>query len=209
MKKVVIVDYGLGNIFSIKQALRYNECEALVSNDQNDIKSADGILLPGVGAFGDAMAKLHEKKLVEVLKTEAKNGKPILGVCLGLQLLFTKSEEFGAHEGLNLIPGQVKKFPEQVNDVHLNVPFIGWNEIEKKRDDDLILNGLDKNAKMYLVHSFYVEPEDKSCVIAECDYSGFRYPALVRKGNIFGVQGHPEKSGTDGLKIYLNWLNNL
>lgn len=208
MKKVVIVDYGLGNIFSIKQALRVCGSEPIVSSDANQISSADGVLLPGVGAFGDAMSMLNEKNLVQVLRDEAQKGKPILGVCLGLQLLFSKSEEFGEHEGLGIIPGLVKKFPDNYRNIPLNVPFIGWNFLEGNSDDPF-LSGLEKNAKIFLVHSFYVQPDDMSCVLGTCSYQGFRYPSLVRQRNVYGVQGHPEKSGPDGLAIYSNWLNNL
>ncbi|KYG64169.1 hypothetical protein AZI87_13045 [Bdellovibrio bacteriovorus] len=208
MKKVVIVDYGLGNIFSITQALKVNGCTPIVSSDKNEILSADGILLPGVGAFGDAMAKLVELNLVETLREQANKGVPFLGVCLGLQLLFTTSEEFGSHKGLDLIPGTVRRFPNSYKDISLNVPFIGWNFLEKKKED-AFLEGLENKSKMFLVHSFYVEPKDASCVLGTCSYQGFAYPTMVRKGNIFGVQGHPEKSGPDGIKIYKNWLNIL
>lgn len=208
MKKVVIVDYGLGNIFSITQALKVNGCTPFVTNDRAEIQSADGILLPGVGAFGDAMSKLVELDLVNSLREQAEKGIPFLGVCLGLQLLFTTSEEFGSHQGLNLIPGTVLRFPNSFKDIPLNVPFVGWNFVDKKKDD-AFLEGLDDNSKMFLVHSYYVEPEDASCVLGVCSYQGLRYPTIIRKGNIFGVQGHPEKSGPDGIQIYKNWLNSL
>jgi glutamine amidotransferase len=208
MKKVVIVDYGLGNIFSIKQALHVNGCDPLVSSNPEDLANADGILLPGVGAFGDAMAKLQEKNLVGILREQAQKGKPFLGVCLGLQLLFSKSEEFGEHEGLGIIPGTVKKFPASFAGTPLTVPFIGWNVLGNVKSDTFV-EGLNHQAKMFLVHSFFVQPEDKTCVLASCFYQGFEYPVVIRKGNVFGVQGHPEKSGQDGLKVYANWLSSL
>lgn len=208
MKKVVIVDYGLGNIFSLIQAFKYHGVEVTVSDNVDVIKSSDGIVLPGVGAFGDAMAKLKSKDLINCIVEEAKSGKAILGVCLGLQLLFSRSEEFGAHEGLNLIEGEVCKFPEVFNSKPLNVPFIGWNNLEIVKQDSLLKN-LTEKSKMFLVHSFYVKPKNEDVVLARCDYSGFKYPALVRSKNIFGVQGHPEKSAADGLQLYLNWLNHL
>lgn len=208
MKNVVIVDYGLGNIFSIKQALRKNGFDSHVTSDPDKIKNSDGILLPGVGAFGDAMNRLKERDLVRVLREEAKAGKPILGVCLGLQLLFGESEEFGNHEGLGIFPGSVQKFPEEHLGVQLNVPFIGWNKVEKKKAD-AFSEGIGANSKLFLVHSFYVKPKDEACVLGVSRYQNFEYPVLVRQNNVFGVQGHPEKSGTDGLNLYANWLKSL
>ncbi|WP_413287820.1 imidazole glycerol phosphate synthase subunit HisH [Bdellovibrio sp. HCB337] len=208
MKKVVIVDYGVGNLFSIKQALMASGVTPIVSSDKNVIASADGVLLPGVGAFGDAMNRLREQGLVDVLRHEALAGKPFLGVCLGLQLMFSKSDEFGSHEGLGILPGVVRKFPSSFDGQELSVPFIGWNFLETQKEDSFIA-GLGPESKLFLVHSFYVQPEDPSCVISTCRYHNFQYPVVLRRGNVFGVQGHPEKSGLDGLKIYANWLNNL
>ncbi|HWU41998.1 MAG TPA: imidazole glycerol phosphate synthase subunit HisH [Bdellovibrio sp.] len=208
MKQVVIVDYGLGNIFSIRQALEAVGCEPLVSNNVQHLREADGILLPGVGAFGDAVGKLNEYKLRDVLKDEVSKGKPFLGVCLGLQLLMTKSFEFGEHEGLNIIPGTVNRFPETSEGHELNVPFIGWNHWNKVKEDQSI-DGIEDHSKLFLVHSFYVKPDVEADVIATSSYQGFRYPVILRRGKVLGVQGHPEKSGPDGLKIYSNWLKSL
>lgn len=208
MKQVVIVDYGLGNIFSIRQALEAVGCRPLVSNKEQDLRDADGILLPGVGAFGDAIGKLNEYQLTNVLKNEVTQGKPILGVCLGLQLLMTKSFEFGEHKGLDIIPGIVNRFPETYEGLNLNVPFIGWNQWNKVKDDSSI-DGIQNRSKLFLVHSFYVKPDIEADVIATCSYQGFRYPVILRRGKVLGVQGHPEKSGPDGLKFYSNWLKSL
>lgn len=210
MKKVVIVDYGVGNLFSIKQALRVNGCDPIVSGNPEDIRKADGILLPGVGAFGDAMTKLKEQNLIDLLREQASFGKPMLGVCLGLQLLFSQSYEFGEHEGLNIIPGTVQRFPESYGGTSLQVPFIGWNILDVNSNADLsFMRGIQNGSKLFLVHSYYVQPADSSGVLATCSYQGFRYPTIVTQGNVYGVQGHPEKSGPDGLKIYANWLNIL
>lgn len=208
MKKVVIVDYGLGNIFSITQALKVSGCEPIVTNRKEDIVQADGILLPGVGAFGDAMDKLTRLDLVKIICDRARNGVPVLGVCLGLQLLFTSSEEFGSHRGLDLIPGAVRRFPNVYEGVQLNVPFIGWNFLTLKKED-VFCSGLKDDSKLFLVHSYFVQPDENDCVVGTCNYQGFTYPSIVKKGNIYGVQGHPEKSGPDGIQIYKNWLSIL
>jgi glutamine amidotransferase len=164
MKRIVIVDYGLGNLFSIKQALEAAGASVYFSLKAEEILKADGILLPGVGAFADAMKRLNELKLVDVIVESAQKNKPILGVCLGLQLLFEKSYEFGEHKGLGLIPGEVVKFPSQHNGVPLTVPFIGWNKLHltEAGKDSSILSSLADLTKIYFVHSYYVSPKSEA-----------------------------------------------
>ncbi len=211
MKKIVIVDYGLGNLFSIKQALAAVGAEAVFSSKADDLKNCDGILLPGVGAFADAMNRLRELKLVEVIQKAAHDGKPILGVCLGLQLLFEQSHEFGLHQGLGLIPGEVVRFPEQHNGMKLTVPFIGWNRLvlTPQGKDHPLLVTLKGNTNIYFVHSYYVSPKSQAEILAHCEYLGFAFPAVVRYKNTVGIQGHPEKSSEQGLEIYKNWVKSL
>lgn len=211
MKKIVIVDYGLGNLFSIKQALAAVGADAIFSSKAEDLLNADGILLPGVGAFADAMNRLRELKLVEVIQQSAHNGKPILGVCLGLQLLFDQSHEFGLHKGLGLIPGEVVRFPESYKGATLKVPFIGWNKLHLTATgkENSILSSLKDPINIYFVHSYYASPKTEAEVLAHCDYQGFAFPAVVRYKNTVGIQGHPEKSSEQGLQIYKNWVASL
>lgn len=211
MKKIVIVDYGLGNLFSIKQALAAVGADAIFSSKAEDLISCDGILLPGVGAFADAMNRLRELNLVSVIQETAHAGKPIFGVCLGLQLLFDQSHEFGLHKGLGLIPGEVVRFPESHNGLNLKVPFIGWNKLlltEQGKKNSLLQN-LQDPPNIYFVHSYYVSSKTEAEVLARCDYQGFAFPAVVRYKNTIGIQGHPEKSSEQGLQIYKNWVLSL
>lgn len=211
MKKIVIVDYGLGNLFSIKQALAAVGAEAVFSSKAEDLKNCDGILLPGVGAFADAMNRLRELNLIEVIQKAAHDGKPILGVCLGLQLLFEQSHEFGLHKGLGLIPGEVVRFPEQHDGIKLTVPFIGWNRLvlTPQGKDHPLLGTLKQATNIYFVHSYYVSPKSQAEILARCEYQGFAFPAVVRYKNTVGIQGHPEKSSEQGLEIYKNWVASL
>lgn len=211
MKKIVIVDYGLGNLFSIRQALGAVGANAIFSSKAEDLLNCDGILLPGVGAFADAMGRLKELNLIEVIQKSAHQGKSILGVCLGLQLLFEKSHEFGIHQGLGLIPGEVLRFPESYKGNELIVPFIGWNKIQITQNgrENSILSTTPDNTKIYFVHSYYVAPSSEAEVLAYCQYQDFAFPAVVRYKNTVGIQGHPEKSSKEGLEIYKNWVKNL
>jgi glutamine amidotransferase len=211
MKKIVIVDYGLGNLFSIKQALAAVGANAIFSSKADDILNCDGVLLPGVGAFADAMNRLRELNLIDVIQKSAHAGKPILGVCLGLQLLFDKSHEFGLHQGLGLIPGEVLRFPETYQGAKLVVPFIGWNNLRLTASgkENSILSTLSEPVKIYFVHSYYVSPKSEAEILAYCDYQGFAFPAVVRYKNTIGIQGHPEKSSSQGLEIYKNWVLSL
>jgi len=211
MKKIVIVDYGLGNIFSIKQALLVAGTESVITNKVSDLKTADGIILPGMGAFAEAMDRINELGLAEALCNMVINEKmPILGICLGLQLFFERSFEFGEHNGLGIIPGVVRRFPDTYNNINLRIPFIGWNNVLcDLNSSNLLLQELDAPLKMFFVHSFYVEPENRDCVLGISCYQGFEYPAIVQYKNISGFQGHPEKSGHQGVQIYKNWLKSI
>lgn len=203
MKNIVIIDYGLGNIFSIKQSFAALGVNATVTNDAKTVTAADAIVLPGVGAFPDAMNRLKELGLVSVLKDQAKAGKPVLGICLGMQLLFNKSFEYGEHEGLSLLDGEVVKFPAQFGEAKMKVPFVGWNNLSYKE------NRNESVGAIYLVHSFYAKPTDSKITVATCDYNGMTYPAIVKKQNVVGVQGHPEKSANHGINFFKQWIASI
>lgn len=195
---IAIVDYGAGNIFSVKNALDYLGLENGLVSDRDSIKSADAVILPGVGAFPAAMKMLENSGLVDTIKEEASK-KPFLGICLGMQLIFEKGYEFEECEGLGLIEGSVRK----MEDTGLIIPHMGWNKLEKLNDCKL-LDGLGDNEYVYFVHSYKADCADKD-ISAYCEYGG-RVPALVHDGKyVYGAQFHPEKSGETGLKILKNF----
>lgn len=194
---VAIVDYGVGNLFSLKSSLAAIGADAVVTGDADVICAADKIILPGVGAFGDAAAKLRESGLDQVVIAQAKAGKPLLGICLGMQLLFDKSFEYGEHEGLGLISGEIRFIRDIIGD-ELKVPHIGWNALKFKKESPLF-RYLKDGDYVYFVHSFYGANCDDS-VIATAEY-GAEVTAAVASGNVYGCQFHPEKSGEVGLNI--------
>lgn len=195
---IAVIDYGAGNIFSVKNALDYLGMESKLTNKKEDIESADALILPGVGAFPSAMEMLNKSGLVDTIKTQAKK-KPFLGICLGMQLIFEKGYEFEECDGLGLIPGSVRKMEEE----NLIIPHMGWNKLEVLNDCPL-LAGLDENSFVYFVHSYKAECDDKN-IAAYSNYGG-RVPALVYDGGtVYGAQFHPEKSGETGLKILKNF----
>ncbi|MBQ8525610.1 MAG: imidazole glycerol phosphate synthase subunit HisH [Clostridia bacterium] len=194
---VAIVDYGVGNLFSLKSSLEAIGASAFVTSDEKEIKNADKIILPGVGAFGDAAEKLRSSGLGEVVVSEAKKGKPIMGICLGMQLLFDKSYEYGEHEGLGLIRGEIRPISEVIaND--LKIPHIGWNALDFVGEKSRIFKYISNGDFVYFVHSYYGAQCDD--VIATSEYSA-PLTAAVESGNVFGCQFHPEKSGNVGLNI--------
>ena len=195
---VAVVDYGVGNLFSLCSSLSAIGAETVVTDDPALLAAADRIILPGVGAFGDAADKLRERGLFDVLRDLAATGKPLLGICLGMQLLFEKGYEYGEHEGLGLIRGSVRPIAEVIpND--LKIPHIGWNALHFTGEKSPIFRYLEEGDFVYFVHSFYGKNDDGS-VIATSDY-GVPLTAAVGRGNVFGCQFHPEKSGNVGLKI--------
>lgn len=194
---IAIVDYGVGNLFSLKCSLEAIGAKAVVTGDEEVIKAADKVILPGVGAFEDAAKKLRSSGLADVVISLAKEGKPILGICLGMQLLFEKSYEFGEHQGLGLIKGSIKPI-EDVIPPSYKIPQIGWNALIFKKKSDLFKNIKDGDC-VYFVHSFYAADCDEA-VIADCEY-GASLTAAVQNKNVYGCQFHPEKSGKVGLDI--------
>ena len=197
---IAIVDYGVGNLFSLKSSLDHIGLEAVVTGDAQTLRDAEKIILPGVGAFADAAAKLAATGLDRVVCDEAAKGKPMLGICLGMQMLFDKSYEYGEHKGLGLVPGAVKPIRDVI-DPDLKIPHIGWNALHfpAGREKSPIFKYINENDYVYFVHSFYGADCDDS-VIATAEYS-VELTAAVQNGNVYGTQFHPEKSGTVGLKI--------
>ena len=194
---LAIIDYGVGNLFSLQCSLKKIGVDAVVTNDAQVIRDADRIILPGVGAFGDAINKLRSTGLVDTIKAEAERGKPFLGICLGMQLLFEKGYEYGVHEGLGFLKGNVVPLEGKIPS-ELNVPHMGWNGLDFKCNSP-IFKYINEGDFVYFVHSFYATDCDDS-VIATSEY-GIPVTAAVGKGNIFGCQFHPEKSGDVGLNI--------
>ncbi len=190
---IAIIDYGMGNLHSVSKAVERLGCEARVTSDPREILAADGAILPGVGAFGDAMANLRETGLVDTVKEYAASGKPFLGICLGMQLLFTESEEHGTHRGLDLLPGRVVRFQGDYK-----VPHMGWNELTFKQESPLF-EGVEPG-HVYFVHSYHALPERESDLLAVTDYYQ-PVTAIVGRGSVYGMQFHPEKSGELGMVL--------
>lgn len=197
---ITIIDYGAGNLFSVRKALEYFGAKVTVSDASSDILKAKGLVLPGVGAFGWGMKLLKEKGLCDSIKEAVDKGIPLLGVCLGLQLLFEESEESPEIKGLGIIKGKVKKLQS-----NLPLPHIGWNQVRIVRDAP-IFKEIKSESFFYFVHSYYGEPIDKGLVCGETDY-GIIFPSAIWQNNVFAVQFHPEKSSKEGLRIYKNFLN--
>lgn len=199
-----IVDYGMGNLFSVSKALERIDVESFISDDPAELVKADGILLPGVGSFRDAMNLLERQKLDVFLKEYTESGGFLLGICLGMQLLFDESEENGPTKGLSLIPGKVVKFSGiDSNEQAYKVPHMGWNYLNFQHPSPLITEV--KEDYVYFVHSYYIEAEDQTVVTASADYD-VAVPAIVSKGNVYGMQFHPEKSGTMGMQLLKNYI---
>ncbi len=195
---ITIVDYKLNNLRSLENTLRRLGHEVLVTSNPEDVRSAAKLVLPGVGAFGDAMRNLRQLELLDPFVQKVRGGTPALGICLGMHLLFTESEEFGVHEGLDLLPGRVVKLPAGVR-----VPHMGWNQLHPEQTGRLI-DGIAEGSFVYFVHSYYVEPQSPDLVLATTDY-GLKFPAIVHMGNIWATQFHPEKSQHVGERLLDNF----
>jgi len=210
-KNVTLIDYGIGNLLSVTRAFEY--CGAIVNlaTTPAEIESAQRLVLPGVGAFADGMQGLRERGLIEPIQQYAKSGKPLMGICLGMQMLATTSEEFGEQAGLNIIPGTVKVIPNvSVEGKALRIPHIGWSHLlrpESATWNNSILAELSENSSVYLVHSFMMQPKDEKNLLAYCIYGGHRISAVIHHGAVYGCQFHPEKSGRHGLAIIQGFLS--
>ncbi|CAM4509950.1 imidazole glycerol phosphate synthase subunit HisH [Paenibacillus macerans] len=199
--RIAIVDYGMGNLHSVGKAVERLGYEGIVTGDEARVLAADGVLLPGVGAFGDAMEHLRASGLDAVVRQAAASGKPLLGICLGMQLLFDESEEHGRNEGLGLLPGRAVRF---AGGAGLKVPHMGWNRLEFLQPENPLLAGLEEG-HVYFVHSYHVLPERREDLLAVTDY-GHPVTAIVGRGNVYGMQFHPEKSGQLGMALLRNFL---
>jgi imidazole glycerol-phosphate synthase subunit HisH len=200
-----IVDYQMGNLRSVQKAVERIGHNAIVSSNPADFEHVTHLILPGVGAFGDAMKELKKRQLVEFLQNWANVGKPFLGICLGMQLLFETSEEHGSHQGLGIFQGRVLKFhPTQIAP-ETKIPHMGWNQVRSLFPADAMLSGVSESPFFYFVHSYYVAPTDPAITWLTADY-GSPFCAAVRSGNIFATQFHPEKSQRDGLQLLANYL---
>lgn len=195
---IAIIDYGVGNLRSVEKAFTTQGLPAVVTNDEEALRTAEKLVLPGVGAFAACMDGLRSRGFDRLVIEAAAAGKPILGLCVGLQMMFDEGHEFGVHQGLGLMPGRVVKFPEG-----LHVPHIGWNQVSFKQNHP-VCRDLPDHSFFYFVHSYYVESADESCILGETEY-GIRYASICGRGSVVGVQFHPEKSQTTGLKLLRNF----
>jgi glutamine amidotransferase len=200
---IAIIDYGMGNLYSVSKALERMNVDYIVSHEEAVLEKADGYILPGVGAFKDAMAILTEAGLTSFIQKIVAENKPLLGICLGMQLLFDESEENGLTKGLSLLPGKVVKIPDTIEGETLKVPHMGWNDLNIRNQSPL-LQGID-SGYAYFVHSYYINTEQGDTLLATADY-GVDVPAVVGKGNVYGTQFHPEKSSELGLAILKNYI---
>lgn len=196
---IAIIDYGMGNLRSVQAGLEYVGQKPFITDDPKKIVEAPAVVLPGVGAFGDAIERLEKTGLGDAFREAVDSGKPCLGICLGLQLLFSESEEGGLYRGLDIIPGEVVRFSNQ-----LKVPHMGWNQINIKKPDITIFQGILDGSYMYFVHSYYVQPEDESVIAATTDY-GVDFTSMIARDNLFATQFHPEKSQKIGLQMLSNF----
>lgn len=197
---IAIVDYGMGNLRSVSKAFEAAGHQAVVTRDKRVINNASHVVLPGVGAFGDCMANLEKFELAEAIRSTIQSGKPFLGICLGLQLLFTESEEFGVHKGLGLIPGKVRRF---ALDPTLKVPHMGWNQVNLERPCPLF-EGIADGSNWYFVHSYFVDPTDRAVSATTTTY-GIPFVSAIWSENIVACQFHPEKSQSVGLRLVKNF----
>jgi glutamine amidotransferase len=205
---IAIVDYGVGNLHSLKRAFKNFDIECVISEEANELQKAQALVLPGVGAFEAGMRGLEMRGLVEVIKGIAARGTPLFGICLGAQLFLTKGHEFGIFKGLDLIPGRVVRFPFSGD--REKVPQVGWNHLIQLPGvswQDTILSTLTPESQVYFVHSYILEPTESSHILAESIYGDHTFASVIRDGNIYGCQFHPEKSGSVGLKIIKNFID--
>lgn len=200
--KIAIIDYGMGNIHSVAKAVALFGAKSVITNKKSEISSCDKIVLPGVGAFDDAILELEKQDLVSLIKDQISQKKPFLGICLGMQLLLEGSQEAKASRGLGIFGGEVVKFSHKNG---LKVPHMGWNDLKVVSDNCPLLNGVAKDSQVYFCHSYYPKPTDNAVIAATTDY-GLEFASVLWKDNVYGAQFHPEKSQTVGLKIISNFV---
>lgn len=214
MNKVTVIDYSVGNLFSVTSAIEKCGAKVNLTNCSSEISKAERLVLPGVGAFRDGMKGLKEKSLIDPIKTFIKTGRPFMGICLGMQMMLDRSEEFGIHQGLGLIPGKVISIPKTMsNELPHKIPHIGWSSLEPSdKESDwggTILQKIKPKESVYFLHSFHAVTRDKKDTLSYCDYNGRKLSAVIFSENIYGCQFHPEKSGPVGLKIMDSFCNSL
>src|SRR4030095_79626 len=200
MSSVAIIDYGVGNLRSVEKAFAAVGVEATISADKDTLRAAKKLVLPGVGAFGACMRELRRHGFADLVIERVKRGTPLIGVCVGMQMLFEESSEFGATAGLGILKGCVRRFSDD-----LQVPHVGWNQVNPKASNGLF-ERIPNGSFFYFVHSYYCEPENDRTIVGETDY-GVRFPSIVAEGNVCGVQFHPEKSQSAGLQLLKNFAN--
>ncbi|MHA2390746.1 MAG: imidazole glycerol phosphate synthase subunit HisH [Promethearchaeota archaeon] len=201
---IAIIDYEMGNLKSIYKCLKYLDVRSTITSNPEIILNADGVILPGVGAFGDAIKHLKEKNLIEIIDQLVNEGIPLFGICLGLQLLFGSSSEMGSYRGLDLIKGEVILFDIKKVD---KVPHIGWNSVEIKKKDHFLIQGIPDNSYFYFVHSFYSVPNYEENILGLTKYGDIEFCSIAFKDNIVATQFHPEKSSASGIRIYQNFVD--
>lgn len=208
IKKIIIIDYGIGNILSIKNAISFHGYSPIVTSDHKEIEKASHIILPGVGAFPSAMKKLSELNLIEAILKAKDNQSYLLGICLGMQLLFTNSEEFESTKGINLIKGNIIKLNKFNPEFNSKLPNIGWRncEVDSLKNGIDILKDTSSHDEFYFVHSYGLTDYEKDLNVSKSNYKNIKFPAIINHKNIYGCQFHPEKSGPQGLKIIKNFL---
>tara|TARA_B100001093_G_scaffold519665_1_gene609731 strand:+ start:1834 stop:2484 length:651 start_codon:yes stop_codon:yes gene_type:complete len=211
--KIVIVDYGVGNLLSVQRAVKECGSDAIVSSDPKAISKASRVILPGVGAFSNGMKALKMLGLVDTLKNLAKDGIPLLGICLGMQLLLDQSEEYGFTNGLGIMPGRVIPIPKKsIEGYPLKIPHIGWNKLYPHRNtswENTFLDKIKPSDTTYFVHSYMAIPSESDKILANCIYGGNHIPAVICNGNVLGCQFHPEKSGVVGLSLLKTFLDTV
>ena len=196
---IAIIDYGMGNLRSVQAGLSYVEQESFITDDPKKVIEADGVVLPGVGAFGDAIKRLNDTGLGDAFREAVNLGKPCIGICLGLQLLFSESDEGGLYKGLDIVKGRVTRFTNK-----LKVPYMGWNQLDIKQKESTLFHNIPDGTHVYFVHSYFVTPDDSSVISATTNY-GVDFTSVIAKDNLFGTQFHPEKSQSLGLQILKNF----
>ena len=207
---VAIVDYGMGNLFSVSRACAAAGMDAEITSDKRRVLAADAVIIPGVGAFGDAMSTLERLDLVSVLRDLARGGTPLIGICLGLQLLMSESEEFGSHRGLDIVSGSVRRLHSSRSGTqNLKVPQVGWNTISSPSTrpvgwNGTVLENIPDREFMYFVHSYYVQPESRDSIVAVTRYGDLEFCSAIQRNNLFACQFHPERSGPIGMHVYEN-----
>jgi glutamine amidotransferase len=209
MKKITIIDYGLGNIKSVQRAFEVSGADVMVTSSYQDISKSEKLILPGVGTFRDGMLGLQKLKLIDSILDFVNKEKPILGICLGMQLMLNSSNEFGINTGLGLINGKVIQIPNESLESKIirKVPHVGWNKLKINKKDSFVLNEVSRDDYFYFVHSFIAVLDDTKDLLTSSDYEGFEFVSGINKNNIYGLQFHPEKSGKKGLQIIKNFIS--